>query len=283
MKKEYNYNIRDFQLHSKTILDAIDIVCHEHGLTYYIIAGTLLGAVRHKGFIPWDDDIDIALPRKDYDTLLLHAKEWLPERYNLVTYESDHNYPKYFAKIEDCHTTLVENFSLGYIGGVYVDVFPLDDVPNNSIKRNLHYRKFHFFRKLQYYAYRDPYKHGRSVGAHIMALFQKCLSKEYLNKCMQRVLVEYRNHKNCDFVMTHDDGTCAYPKSCLAAPNTYSFEGKEYDGPSDADTFLASYYGKNYMQLPPVEKRRSHYHDYCDLKNGYLGVDIESLKTDIMN
>ena len=71
------------------ILEAIDKVCRKHNLQYFMIAGTMLGAVRHHGFIPWDDDADVALPRHDYEVLLAHANEWLPEEYELVDYEKD--------------------------------------------------------------------------------------------------------------------------------------------------------------------------------------------------
>lgn len=277
-KRQYTYDLREFQLHCTTVLDAIDKTCHEHGLTYYIIAGTLLGAVRHKGFIPWDDDIDIALSRTDYDTLIAHSKEWLPERYNIVTADSDLEYPKFFAKIEDKETTLVERFCLGYVGGVYIDIFPLDDVPNSKFRRDLHFRKFHFLRKLTYFAYRDPYKHGKGLGAMFMVLFQKILSKKKLHKAMHDVMCEYHGKPGCDYVMTHDDGFCAYHKSTIAETAKYEFEGRMFDGPADAKGFLSSYYGDDFMQLPPMEKRRSHFHEYCDLKHGYVGVDINTLR-----
>lgn len=73
-----DYDIRPLQLRILKILLAVDKVCKEHGLRYYIMAGTMLGAVRHKGFIPWDDDLDIGMPRADYDLLMSHSKEWLP-------------------------------------------------------------------------------------------------------------------------------------------------------------------------------------------------------------
>lgn len=75
------YDIRPLQLRILKNLLAIDKVCKEHNLRYYIMAGTMLGAVRHKGFIPWDDDLDIGMPRADYDLLMTNAKEWLPEPY----------------------------------------------------------------------------------------------------------------------------------------------------------------------------------------------------------
>lgn len=82
-----DYDIRPLQLRILKILLAVDKVCKEHGLRYYIMAGTMLGAVRHKGFIPWDDDLDIGMPRADYDLLMSHSKEWLSKPYEAVCAE----------------------------------------------------------------------------------------------------------------------------------------------------------------------------------------------------
>lgn len=101
------YDIRPLQLRILDILMAVDKVCKEHNLRYYIIAGTLLGAVRHKGFIPWDDDLDIGMPRADYDLLMAHAAEWLPAPFEAVCFENDTTYPLPFAKIQDGSTTLM--------------------------------------------------------------------------------------------------------------------------------------------------------------------------------
>ena len=114
-----SYDIRPLQLRILQNLEAIHNVCAEHGLRYYLWAGTMLGAVRHKGFIPWDDDIDIAMPRRDYDLLMQNAREWLPEQYEVVSYETDpKNYPLPFAKLQDANTTLLERAHLSYLGGV---------------------------------------------------------------------------------------------------------------------------------------------------------------------
>ena len=127
-----DYDIRPLQLRILKILLAVDKVCKEHGLRYYIMAGTMLGAVRHKGFIPWDDDLDIGMPRADYDLLMSHSKEWLPKPYEAVCAENDPNYPLPFAKIQDADTTLIERMHLKYLGGIYLDVFPLDGVPQSK-------------------------------------------------------------------------------------------------------------------------------------------------------
>ena len=277
MSKKYTYDLRQYQLRSVVLLEAIDQVCKQHNLRYYIIAGTLLGAVRHQGFIPWDDDIDIAMSRADYDLLMAHAEEWVPKPFRIVNHEIEPGYPKYFAKLEDRSTTLVENFGLGYVGGIYMDVFPLDAVPNNRLLRYVHFYKFHFLRKMLYYSYRDPYKHGRGLNAWAVKTFQRIFNRESLHKTSQRVLKEYNGKAGCDYVMTHDDGPRAYRTEIFGEPRDYEFEGKTFCGPAVSEGFLGVLYGPTYMQLPPEDKRRSHYHQYCDLEHGCDGVDLATL------
>lgn len=276
--KKYQYNIRDFQLRSVRLLEAIDKVCEEHGLRYFIVDGSLLGAVRHKGFIPWDDDIDIAMPREDYDKLIAHEMEWVPKPYSIITAEKNLQYPKYFAKFEDQSTTLVENFALGYVGGIYLDVFPLDAVPDNKMLRRWHYTRFNLVRRLLYLAYRDPYKHGHGFESVLMKALQGLLNKKRLHSMSHHILTECVGKRGCNHIMTHDQGLCAHRKEMFESIGRYEFEGKTFAGPADADAFLSAYYGSDYMQLPPEAKRRSHYHDYCDMENGYVGVDIAMLK-----
>src|SRR5574344_86398 len=103
-----NYDLRKLQLKMLDILIAIDKVCREHDLCYYLDSGTILGAVRHKGFIPWDDDIDIAMPRSDYNKLIEHCSQWIPAPYEMVCYETNPAYSLTHGKIQDTSTTLIE-------------------------------------------------------------------------------------------------------------------------------------------------------------------------------
>ena len=143
-----NYDIQAVHQKVLDILLAVDQVCRQHHLRYYIIAGTLLGALRHKGFIPWDDDLDIGMPRKDYDLFMTHAKEWLPEHYEAINGQNDPEYPLSFAKIQDARTTLIERKHLKYTGGIYIDGFPRDGVPKNKLLQIWHFSRFAVYNKM---------------------------------------------------------------------------------------------------------------------------------------
>ena len=130
-----NYNIRELQLRILGILLEFDKVCKEHGLRYCICGGTMIGAVRHKGFIPWDDDLDVSMPRPDYEKLIAHCHEWLPKQFEFVCAENDPNYPLPFGKIQDASTTLIERKHLYYLGGCYIDIFPYSERKTTATNR----------------------------------------------------------------------------------------------------------------------------------------------------
>lgn len=269
----YNYDLRTFQKRSVVLLETIHNVCRKHGIRYFLIDGTLLGAVRHQGFIPWDDDMDIALMRNDYDELIKHADEWIPEPFRIVCHENTPKYPKYFAKLEDTSTTIVENIYLGYAGGIYIDIFPLDEVPSGLVRRAVHYYRFDRYRSLLYFLYRDPYKHGKGFSSFYTRLIQKLFDKERIHRKADALLREYAG-RGMDCVMTHDNKLTAYRKSCFNDSVTLTFEGVEADAPVLYKEVLADTYGDDFMEMPPDEKRRAHYHDYCDLNSPYRDFDI---------
>lgn len=248
------------------ILKAIHDFCKSNGLRYSLGGGTLLGAVRHKGYIPWDDDIDIMLPRPDYDKLL---NSFDNENYGVQDYRSDKRFPLAWARIYSKKTVLV---STNAIGGVFVDIFPIDGLPTPD--KIDEYRKEQRGFKL---------KLRRTTRIHSDALHE--LKKEYkldgniiyyyLKYAVARVIYPKRevNVKEMDdFFHSYPFDTSEYAgaivgtygmkeymkaevfKSYIELP----FEGNLFMCIKDYDAYLTQHYG-DYMQLPPEEKRITHH------------------------
>lgn len=263
-----DYDIKDVHDSILQILLAVDKVCRAHDLEYYIWAGTMIGAVRHKGFIPWDDDLDIAMPRESYDILMKNAAEWLPERYEMVCAETDRTYPLPFAKIQDAETTLIERAHLKYVGGIYIDVFPIDGAPHGWLKQKLHFGRYEYFKRVLYFLYRDPFKHGHGISCWIPLLCRKLYTLKGVQNEIRRILKQY-DYARCNLVADYDDGSKGImKKTVLGTPAPYQFENNEVMGVEDYDTYLGNKYG-DYMTLPPQGSRRQHNFHYLDLHHPY--------------
>lgn len=262
------YDIQQVHKRILRILTTIDDVCHKQGLRYYIWAGTMLGAIRHKGFIPWDDDIDIAMPRPDYDRLIEHASEWLPEPYELIAAENDQQYPLPFAKIQDASTTLIERIHLKYLGGIYIDVFPIDGVPNGYIQKKVHFAKYEYWKRVLYLLHRDPYKHGKGASSWIPLLCRRIYNLNRVQRNIICLLKKY-DYTTSYQVADYDDGMRGIiGKEILGNPQTYTFEGKAVKGVERYDSYLKNKYG-DYMTIPKEANRRQHNFHFLDLEHPY--------------
>lgn len=263
-----NYNIDELHKHILRIVKAIDTVCDRHSLRYYIWAGTMIGAIRHKGFIPWDDDLDIAMPRPDYNKLVEHAAEWLPQPYELVCTETDSTYPLPFGKVQDASTTLIERMHLRYLGGIYIDVFPIDGAPEGWLRRKLHFAKYEYYKRLLYLIHRDPYKHGHGISSWIPLLCRRLYTMQEVQQRIRQLLQRY-DYDQCRLVADYDDGSNGtLLKSTLGTPTPYTFEDTTLKGVADYNTYLSNKYG-NYMAVPPPEQQRQHNFHYLDLEHSY--------------
>ena len=258
---------RELQKYILDMLLAIDNVCREHGLDYYLIAGTMLGAVRHKGFVPWDDDADVAMPRKDYNEFVKHANEWLPERYELVSGLQDPMYPYQFARIQDKETTYILRRKFNFVGGLPVDVFPLDGMTADHSAMVKHYRRYAIAKKLLYYSTIDPLKHGHGLRWAFTKLMHKFISQDWAHRHMNDVQREF-DYDRSTLVADHDNAPNRgiLPKEVYGKPTPIEFEGHQLMGVQDPDTYLRYCYG-DYMkmpkQLPPQSFR------YLDLHTPY--------------
>lgn len=262
------YDIRELQTHLLDILVAIDQTCRAHNLTYYLTAGTMLGAVRHKGCIPWDDDMDIAMPREDYDTLVRHAREWLPEPFEFKCAENEPDFPSEFGKIIDASTTLVEREHHSYVGGIYVDVFPIDKMTGNTMAQRLHFMSYKFYKKMVYILCRNPYKHGHGVSSWWPLMARRIFS---LPDVLRKLLALQTAYAKLDtpLVVDHDDGRGGImPAEYLGKPTPITFEGRTFMGYEHPDKYLTHKYG-DYMTIPNVEHQRQHNFYFLDYNMPY--------------
>lgn len=248
--------------------------CVENNLRYYAIGGTMLGAARHEGFIPWDDDIDVGMPRSDYNKLaeLLNCKT--DGRYVLETPETtanDYYYP--FTKLYDTKTTLVENTKYKIKRGIYLDIFPFDGFGQTEEDCVKNYKKINKLNKLLLLKVagirkgRKLYKNLGVILFRVIPINPKKILKNLVVQCAKY------DYDSCKYV-GNSVGAWGLkeimPAVIIGSPKLYKFENIEIYGVEDADAYLTHVYG-NWRELPPVEKRVTH-HDYikCDLDKSYL-------------
>lgn len=250
-------------------------ICERHGLRHYVIGGTLLGAVRHKGFIPWDDDFDLAMPRQDYDKFKELSRRELPAH---LKWMDRHNTPEFkllFGKLMDCRYEEVKRIEreIGHqlSNGLFIDIFPIDGYPDSRIG----VVKSYFIEKaLKFLGRRFLYEQCNpvlTVKRRMIMLVAKCLSmvnrkisteKGYLDACE-----DYLRTCGFDDLCCSGTGGCStgrfqmvFPPSMFRGFATLAFEGIEVRAPQMWREFLEINYG-DYMKLPPEEKRHPT-HDY---------------------
>lgn len=262
------YDLESLREKQIPLLKCIDKVCREHHLRYYLWAGTLLGAVRHQGFIPWDDDMDIAMPRPDYNLLMEHYREWMPQPYEVIGPHNRPDYPYPFAKAVDASTTLIERPDFNFPEGVFLDIFPLDGYPSDLQANKKNLSNYHFWRHLLFLRGRDPFKHGKGPRSWWPLLIHKLFTLKWIQNKVQDIMTQY-DYEESDHVIDHDfNERGIIRKSWLGEPKLHEFEGEEYMGPADADAYLTHIYG-DYMTLPPKEKQVQHVYLYLNLTLPY--------------
>lgn len=246
--------------------------CDEHNLMYYLDAGTLIGAVRHQGFIPWDDDVDVNMPQRDYDrfvALTRKANGYLTGHIH-VEYPEDTIYP--FLKIADNRTILVEFPKQNPMEvGVYIDVFPKYGVMDKSWKSKMICHISQFLGNLHWLCHYSVYAWTRKGSRYgttkrlLGRLLSPCFKgANWPVRIQNSIMHHYAKHhplETCQYVTTLTNGEFhkLAPKECFDGFQWLEFEGHKFKGPKDYDTYLHCLYQGDYMQLPPEDKREHHF------------------------
>lgn len=246
------------------IMNDLKPIIEEEHYIYFMLGGTLLGAVRHKGFIPWDDDIDIGMPRVDYERFVHTISEKLPDHLRLNTYWDDSRHHYYFSRIVDIRHELKRTGStVERNENVWIDVFPLDGMPNNGLVRRIHMYRLLYARARYHIATFDKVnlkRPNRPLSERLViwlvmhtGIGTRSDPKKWLDK-IDKLLKKYTIDESDWIVnfMGQYKFKEMFPKSWYGEGALYTFEDGEMMGPSDYDKILTQQYG-DYM-TPPKNK-----------------------------
>ena len=258
-------DIREIQQMELGIMEYIHEVCQKIGVKYFLAYGSLIGAVRHKGFIPWDDDMDICMLREDYEKLQDYLIANPDERYEVMSYKNNLNYVYPFMKVQDNHTYLLEeDVRIDSNMGIYVDIFPVDGYENDANFKNK-MTKLIKKRQLSCYTFKGITNTKSVLNSLIRYISVIIFYFTNTNKYVAQIeeLAKSRkvsDYEEVDYLIYKDMNKPVWRREWLEQVTTGTFEGKKFTIPKKYHEILTSDYG-DYMQLPPVEQRVSH-HDF---------------------
>ena len=268
--KNDNSELRALQLVELNIARIFSEICERHHLRYFMVGGTMLGAIRHKGFIPWDDDMDVAMPRPDYEKFLDIVRDELPVGYSFLNYKQDPEYLRYFSRIVD-ESVAVTNASNSdtIIENAWLDIFPLDGMPRTAPGRSIHFWHLtawrFFYHASCFKQLVNLHRPGRPKYQQMLINFvQKTglgsgLDTKKLMRRMERLLMKYPYDSGTHMVsffgayMTRE----IVNKELLGDGVKYPFETLMLRGPVQYDAFLTHFFG-DYMTPPKDADKDKH-------------------------
>ncbi len=246
-------NIREIQLYQLAMLKELDRIFKEEGISYFAVGGTALGAVRHSGFIPWDDDIDIAMLREDYEKFL-QLEHRLPDSFSIMNHASEKNYPIYFSKVLNKDVPFFDIDLLKYDIGryIFIDVFPWDELENWKLKKKKLNKIRRNFKKSVFK------KHGSyfdTIKFSLYKLMNRFKSSDTLFAELDAAsrALSGRGTGTWGYAMLNDVLT----EDQLFPLRQIRFEGMDIPVPNKVEEYLSHKYG-DYMQLPDEKDRVNH-------------------------
>ena len=267
--------MNDLQKKLLEIWLAFDKACKELKIEYYAIAGTSLGAVRHKGFIPWDDDMDFCMSRENYERFLKEAPNVLPKKYFVQEHRTDPRYYYPFMKVRDCETTAIEwdCKNAKYNHGLWIDIFTFDYLPSSDEEIRKNDKKFWDIWERLALSYNVPGKTKfRNIFKPIkhFIYFLKYPSKEKAYNEMIDILTRYDSSSGYGSLSwtTHDKTVTRYKNELFEGIRYDDFEGHKMPNLAKIEEYLKIRYG-DWTKLPPEDQRITHPLFKLDLENSY--------------
>lgn len=284
--KEDNSELRKLQM---VILDIIKLfadICDKHHLRYFMVGGTMLGAIRHKGFIPWDDDVDMGMPREDYEKFMSIVQDELPKGYSFLNYKSNPEYHRYFSRIVNNNVRIYNNSnSVEIIENAWLDIFPYDGMPEGKLQKKIHFAYLTGWRFLYHASCFDELvnlnRPGRPAYQQAIINFLSTtklgqgLNTYRLMIKIERGLRKYQFDASNTVVsffgayMTRE----IIDKRIFGKLQHYQFENTNFFGAEYYDEFLSHYYG-DYM-IPPSDTNKNK-HNIRKIE--YLNEEMEEDK-----
>lgn len=259
------------ELHELELTAAIDFAafCNENGIRYYLIAGCAIGSVRHGGFIPWDEDMDFAMMRSDYEKFLSLCDEKLDKKYFIQNHRTDKNCMVALSRF--CiRNTYVETKSTQHIDfckNIYFDIFPLDNVPNDERLRLRQKKKLLRINKLilRKIGYRLETRSKWKQAIHnFVAYALTPISFDRVIGYKEKIMTMYNQQNTkcvCSMASKYAYEKQTMPKEFYGNPTPIVFENTTFNAPEKLNEYLTQLYG-DYMTLPPMEKRKAHHEGY---------------------
>lgn len=262
-----NTTLRKVQLTQLEIACEIKRICDENQIEYFIDGGTLLGAVRHKGFIPWDDDLDIGMSRNQYNKFVHIASKQLKDEFFLQTWDTDKGYGYTYAKVRKKNTIYLERVAQDSTAnnGIFVDIFPYDNYPDNRLKRKLLCSQLTILKmilkvKCHFYPWKETeHTNVKRWFIYLPIRFFACFSeKEIIKRKYLRLATSYNKEKTTQVFpqVAERLGATVMKREYLEQTISMKFENILFSAPKEYDAYLTELYG-DYMTPPPLDKRKN--------------------------